>query len=80
MARRPGWRSSTSSGRSTGSSAEKATADEAEDLGEWLVAVAQEAADAAKEGGFMGFHAVRVSEGEQRMLDQLRQVLGTSSS
>ena len=59
---------------------EKATADEAEDLGEWLVAVAQEAADAAKEGGFMGFHAVRVSEGEQRMLDQLRQVLGTSSS
>ena len=56
--------------------AEKATADELDDLREWLVAVAQEAADAAKEGGFMGFHAVRVSEGEQRMLDQLRQVLG----
>jgi len=57
--------------------AEKATADELDDLREWLVAVAQEAADAAKEGGFMGFHAVRVSEGEQRMLEQLRQVLGT---
>jgi hypothetical protein len=55
-------------------------AEEAEQLREWLVAVAQEAADAAKEGGFMGFHAVRVSEGEQRMLDQLRQVLGTHPS
>jgi hypothetical protein len=57
--------------------AEKATADEVEDLREWLVAVAQEAANAAKEGGFMGFHAVRVSEGEERMLEQLRQALGT---
>ena len=55
---------------------DKAGAEEAEVLREWLVAVAQEAADAAKEGGFMGFHAVRVSEGEQRMLDQLRQALG----
>ena len=35
----------------------------------------QEAANAAKEGGFMGFHAERVSEGEQRMLDSLREVL-----
>jgi len=60
--------------------AEKATADEAEDLRVWLVAVAQEAANAAKEGGFMGFHAVRVSEGEQRMLDQLRLALGARAS
>ena len=60
--------------------AEKATADEAEELRVWLVAVAQDAANAAKEGGFMGFHAVRVSEGEQRMLDQLRQVLGSAAS
>ena len=42
---------------------------------EWLLAAAQAAADAAKEGGFLGFHAVRVSEGEQRMLDKLREVL-----
>ena len=60
--------------------AEKATAEETEDLRTWLVAVAQEAANAAKEGGFMGFHAVRVSEGEQRMLEQLRQVLGSAAS
>jgi hypothetical protein len=59
--------------------AERATAEEAEDLREWLVAVAQDAANAAKEGGFMGFHAVRVSDGEQRMLDQLRQALGSAS-
>jgi hypothetical protein len=58
----------------------KATDEEAADLREWLVAVAQEAANAAKEGGFMGFHAVRVSEGEQRMLDQLREALGASAS
>ena len=39
------------------------------------LALAQEAANAAKEGGFMGFHAERVSEGEQRMLDSLRDTL-----
>lgn len=55
----------------------KASAQERQAYGEWLVATAQAAADAAKEGGFMGFHAVRVSEGEQAMLDQLRQTLQT---
>jgi hypothetical protein len=42
---------------------------------EWLRTAAQEAANAAKEGGFMGFRAERVSEGEQRMLDKLAEVL-----
>ena len=50
----------------------KATAEEAAAFGTWLVAAAQAAADAAKEGGFMGFNAVRVSEREQAMLDQVR--------
>jgi hypothetical protein len=54
---------------------EKATPEEAEAFAAWLVAVAQAAADAAKEGGFMGFHAERVSEGEQRMLDSIRAAL-----
>jgi hypothetical protein len=54
---------------------EKATAEEAEAYRGWLLAAAKEAADAAKEGGFLGFHAERVSEGEQRMLDQLATVL-----
>ena len=57
---------------------EKATTDEAEAVRAWLLAVAQGAADAAKEGGFMGFHAERVSEGEQRMLDQLSGALTRS--
>ena len=52
--------------------AAKATAEEATAFGTWLVAAAQAAADAAKEGGFMGFHAERVSEREQAMLDQVR--------
>jgi hypothetical protein len=55
--------------------AEKATPEEADAFATWLLAVAQAAADAAKEGGFMGFHAERVSEGEQRMLDSIRETL-----
>ena len=54
----------------------KATPEEAEAFGRWLVAAAQAAADAAKEGGFMGFGAEQVSAGEQRMLDQVRAVVG----
>jgi hypothetical protein len=53
----------------------KAAPDEADTYREWLRAAAQEAANAAKEGGFMGFRAERVSEGEQRMLDKLAEVL-----
>jgi hypothetical protein len=41
-----------------------------------MLATAQAAADAAKEGGFMGFGAQQVSEGEQSMLDQVRSVVG----
>jgi hypothetical protein len=54
----------------------KATPDEADAYRDWLKTAAQEAANAAKEGGFMGFRAERVSEGEQRMLDKLSEVLG----
>ena len=58
--------------------AEKATPEEKEAFRGWLVVAAQAAADAAKEGGFMGFGAEQVSAGEQAMLDQLRGVLGRS--
>ena len=54
---------------------EKATPEEAADFRQWLLDAAQGAANAAKEGGFLGFHAVRVSEGEQKMLDKLNGVL-----
>ena len=53
----------------------KATPDEASAFARWMVEVAQDAANAAKEGGFMGFRAERVSEGEQRMLDKLAEAL-----
>ncbi len=53
----------------------KAEPEEAEAYGRWLVASAQAAAEAAKEGGFMGFRAERVSAGEQAMLDQVREAV-----
>ena len=57
---------------------EKASPEDAEAFRTWLLDTAQAAANAAKEGGFFGFHAVRVSEGEQKMLDSLRDALGAS--
>ena len=54
----------------------KASAEEAAAFKQWLLATAQAAADAAKEGGFMGFGATQVSEGETKMLDQLRATIG----
>lgn len=52
--------------------ASNATPEEASAFSQWLVATAQAAADAAKEGGFMGFGAEQVSQGEQSMLDQVK--------
>jgi hypothetical protein len=58
----------------------KATPEESKAFREWLAECAQKAAEAAKEGGFMGFHAVRVSEGEQRMLDRVNSTLGVAGA
>ena len=55
--------------------AEKATPEEAAGFREWLLTAAKRSAEAAKEGGFLGFKAERVSEGEQKMLDKLGEVL-----
>ena len=52
--------------------AAKASAEEATAFGTWLLTAAQAAADAAKDGGFMGFHAEQVSDREQAMIDQVR--------
>ena len=56
----------------------KATPQEAQAFRRWLLAAAQAAADAGKEGGFMGFGAERVSAGEQRMLEQVRAAVGAA--
>ena len=58
--------------------AARATPDETAAFGQWLVDSAQAAADAAKEGGFLGFGAKQVSEGEQHMLDQVRAAVSPS--
>jgi hypothetical protein len=57
---------------------QKATPEEAAAFRGWLLTAAKRAAEAAKEGGFLGFKAERVSEGEQRMLDKLGEVLSAS--
>jgi hypothetical protein len=57
--------------------AQKATPEEAAGFREWLLTAAKRSADAAKEGGFLGFKAEVVSEGEQRMLDKLQTVLSS---
>jgi hypothetical protein len=54
----------------------KATAEEAAAFRRWLLAAAQAAADAGKEGGFLGFGGEQVSAGEQRMLEQVGAALG----
>jgi hypothetical protein len=56
----------------------KATPEEVEAFRRWLLAAAQAAADAGKEGGFLGFGGEQVSAGEQRMLDQVRAALETA--
>jgi len=53
----------------------RATDEEAAAFGRWLVATAQAAADAAKEGGFMGIGAQQVSEREQEMLERVRKAV-----
>jgi hypothetical protein len=56
----------------------KATPEEAQGWRAWMVAVAQAAADAAKEGGFMGFGAELVSQGERDMMTRVAKAVGAS--
>ena len=51
----------------------------AQAFGRWMVEVAQAAANAAKEGGFMGFRAEQVSEREGAMIEQVRSAVSPSS-
>jgi hypothetical protein len=52
--------------------ASRASDEETAAFGAWLVSTAQDAADAAKEGGFMGFNAEQVSQREKDMIDRVR--------
>ena len=57
----------------------KATPDQAEQYKAWAMSVAQNVAEAAKEGGFFGIGGERVSEQEQALLDQVSSALGVQA-
>jgi hypothetical protein len=46
----------------------------------WLYAVAQRTAEAGKEGGFLGFGGVAVSDAERATLAEIQSALGTPSA
>lgn len=49
---------------------------EAQEFKAWLMSIARGAAEAAKEGGFLGFGGTQVSDKEQAALSQLSVALG----
>jgi len=58
--------------------AEKATPEEAAEIKNWLYDLGVTTAEAAKEGGFLGFGGTRVSEKEEKALQELADLLGVS--
>lgn len=56
----------------------KATPQEAAEIKTWLYDLAVKTAEAAKEGGFLGFGGTRVSEKEKTALQELAGLLGVS--
>jgi hypothetical protein len=57
----------------------KAEANEAKDFKMWLYKVANDTAEAAKEGDFMGIGGERVNQAERDALSQLATVLGVQA-
>ncbi len=55
---------------------EKATVEEAAEIKAWLYDMGVKAANAAKEGGFLGFGGERVSENEKTALREIADQLG----
>jgi hypothetical protein len=49
-----------------------------DDYKQWSLAVAEKVANAAKEGGFLGFGGERVSEGEKALIDNIKGALGVA--
>ena len=54
----------------------KAKPEESQGFKQWLVAVAQKVAEAAKEGGFLGFGGTQVSEQEGATIKEVSTALG----
>ena len=53
----------------------KATPEEAKAYKQMIMSVAEKAANASKEGGFLGFGGVRVSNAEQSFLNEVKAAL-----
>ena len=56
--------------------AQKATPEETSEIKQWLAKVAQATAEATKEGGFLGFGGVLVSDQEKAALASVNSTLG----
>jgi len=56
----------------------KATAAEAEAYRQMLVSVAEQAANASKEGGFLGFGGVRVSDKEHAFITEMKAAVASA--
>lgn len=56
--------------------ASKASPAEADAYKQMLASVAQKAAEASKEGGFLGFGGVRVSDKEQAFITEVKRTIG----
>lgn len=54
----------------------KALPDEAVVFKDWLMLIAQDTAQAAKEGGFLGIGGTQVNQAEEKTLQQIREALG----
>jgi hypothetical protein len=57
---------------------QKAPAEEAQEFKHWLVSIGQKVAEAAKEGGFLGFGGVQVTEEEKAAMRDLATALGVT--
>jgi hypothetical protein len=57
----------------------KATPEEATEVKQWLTKVAQATAEAAREGGFLGFGGTLVSEEEKAAIATVRSTLGIAA-
>lgn len=57
----------------------KGTADDVKAYSDWISGLAQQVAESAKEGAFLGFGGQRVSEGETAVLKEIAAALGRSA-